>query len=121
MAGLALIGGTFDVCCPGKSVEVDNVAYCCVGNKDDNDNKKRKICIGSSDNCDVEDSKTATCVTAVPATANDFSNRVSQATATMTGQILPTDNAAPAMITAAPWAPWVAVAGGAMANAALFV
>ncbi|KAI1457957.1 hypothetical protein F4805DRAFT_151848 [Annulohypoxylon moriforme] len=117
MAGIAVVGGTYNVCCPGSSVTVEGAVYCCVGGNDSN-NEKRDVCIGDAKDCQPDYEKTSSCVTAVPVTARDYSSRVSSATATMTSW--PSATGAATVITVAPWAPWLAAAGGA-AHAALMV
>ncbi|KAI1416859.1 hypothetical protein F5Y13DRAFT_185698 [Hypoxylon sp. FL1857] len=128
LQGIGLVGGWYDVCCPGEAVTVNGVVYCCVGNN--GRNKERDLCIGDSQHCQSDEDKTSSCATAVPATAAEFSRRVSSATATLTGQAYAsgTVNApssssgdASSMVTAAPWAPWLAMAGGAIANAVFLV
>ena len=103
----------------------NGITYCCIG-QNNNGDKERGICIGDVLECSGD--ATSSCATAVPATAGDFSQRVSSATAAMANQAAPTGaaestssshGAAAGMITAAPLAALVMVAGGAMVNAAL--
>jgi hypothetical protein len=106
-------------------VTVDGIVYCCVRENEDQE-KRRDICIG--DHWDCTSNPTSTCASAVPATADDFSKRVSSATATLTDQATfsgtvkstsASRGAAGEMITAAPLAGWIMVAGGTIANAVL--
>lgn len=103
----------------------NGITYCCIG-QNNNGDKERGICIGDVLECSGD--ATSSCATAVPVTAGDFSQRVSSATAVMANQAAPTGvaestssshGAAAGMITAAPLAALVMVAGGVMANAAL--
>lgn len=114
-----MVGGSYDVCCPGKSLDIGGVINCCVGGYGNDD--KRDICIGDARHCQSDNDKTSSCVTAVPATAGDFSDRVSRATATMTGRPLATgsDNAA-GVVAAATWKTVGGVVGGTLASLVLF-
>lgn len=130
MSGFVLPGGSFDVCCPGTSLHTNGIDYCCVGGDKQSKkevNKRFDICIGDASDCSSADA-TSSCVTAVPATAGDFSDRVASATRTMDSQqtsdgsvnsASPTHKGAGSMVTAAPWPVWVAAAGGAAVHAAL--
>ncbi|PTB37746.1 hypothetical protein M441DRAFT_256812 [Trichoderma asperellum CBS 433.97] len=129
MSGFVLPGGSFDVCCPGTSLHADGTEYCCVGGDKHSKevNKRDHICIGDAADCSSAD-PTSSCVTAVPATAGDFSDRVASATRTMNSHptsdgsvnsASPTHEAAGSVITAAAWPVWAAAAGGAAVHAVL--
>lgn len=131
MSGFSLPGGSFDVCCPGTSLHANDIEYCCVGSDDHEDRKVRKrvdICIGGAADCSSADA-TSSCVTAVPATAGDFSARVASATKTMDSESRSTGGsvnsaasshgAAGSVITAAFWPAFAAAAGGVVGNAVL--
>ena len=130
MSGFSLPGGSFDVCCPGTSVHDHDVDYCCVGGdrRDNGVSKRVEICIGGPSDCSTTDA-TASCATAVPATARDFSDRIASATNTMDSQITSiagtakevssSYGAAGSIITATIWPAVAAAAGGAVVNVAL--
>ncbi|KAH8696219.1 hypothetical protein BGW36DRAFT_428239 [Talaromyces proteolyticus] len=82
------LGQTYEVCCPGTAESIGDIQYCCVGGNT-HDNKKRDekrdlcfpFCFSSGSDSTTT---TSSCITKVPVTAADYSDRVSSTTATTT-------------------------------------
>ena len=126
LQGFQLLGGDFDVCCPGQGLTTNGMTYCCIGQNDDYNNGGIDVCLRAPSGC-VGTDQTSSCSVAVPVTADDYSQKVSQATATMSGTSTSSGaadssvsiGAAPARITAPPWFPLAVIAGGIMLNDAV--
>lgn len=72
---------TYEVCCPGTSDSVGDIQYCCVGSNND-DNKKCDVCFPFCYSSGSDTTTKSSCITKVPVTAADFSDRVASATKT---------------------------------------
>jgi hypothetical protein len=87
------LGKTYEVCCPGTQTSVGDTQYCCVGGN--NNNSKAKLlkrvpfCFPA---CSNDDS--SSCITKVPVTADNYSEKVSSATASAATATSPGNSAA---------------------------
>lgn len=76
------LGKTYEVCCPGTAQSIGDIQYCCVGGNEKQE--KRDVCFPWCFSTGDSSTSTDSCVTKVPVTAADFSERVSSTTATVT-------------------------------------